>query len=236
MFMCCIILVIGQFVPMRNGEKFQDFLCIMHHHWVYIKNVHTNRFRTINYNRFRAQNITAKILLCDSRCDSDKKITSVLVGRIILSTFNPIENHCKMQVNHKDGNIYNNKLNNLEWVTQKENIQHAIKLGIFKRHQVEIKLTHVQSGQMYQFESLKACGQFCKENDIGFVNSSPKRKVVKNGYKFEYMDDSKYDTKVRNLDDEEWKQFHIGTWNHKYFVSNFGRIKYVKPDGTETLR
>lgn len=43
------------------------------------------------------------------------------VHRLVLMTFNPIENQEKLQVNHIDHNRQNNKLSNLEWVTAKEN-------------------------------------------------------------------------------------------------------------------
>lgn len=35
----------------------------------------------------------------------------------------------KSQVNHKDGNKYNYRLSNLEWMTALENVRHAISMG-----------------------------------------------------------------------------------------------------------
>jgi hypothetical protein len=49
-----------------------------------------------------------------------------LVHRIVAEVFvKP-----KFQVNHKDGNKHNNRADNLEWVTQIQNMRHASKLGL----------------------------------------------------------------------------------------------------------
>lgn len=48
---------------------------------------------------------------------------SYLVHRLVLGTFIP-NIQCKEEVNHKDGDKYNNSLVNLEWVTRSENQKH----------------------------------------------------------------------------------------------------------------
>ena len=64
------------------------------------------------------------------------------VHRLILSTFNPREDMDKLQVNHKDEDKTNNHLSNLEWCTQKENINYgtALTRAALKNH--EIQLNH----------------------------------------------------------------------------------------------
>jgi hypothetical protein len=54
----------------------------------------------------------------------DKKRSMHFVHRLVLKTFGePVEG--KYVVNHKDGNPLNNFIENLEWVTPKENDTHA---------------------------------------------------------------------------------------------------------------
>ena len=52
-----------------------------------------------------------------------------LVHRLVCAAFLPRDER-RPNVNHKDGNKANNHIENLEWVTQKENIDHARATGL----------------------------------------------------------------------------------------------------------
>jgi len=57
----------------------------------------------------------------------DKKHLTKTVHRLVALTF--LE-ETDIQVNHKDGNKQNNNVSNLEFVSAKQNINHAIKTGL----------------------------------------------------------------------------------------------------------
>lgn len=94
------------------------------------------RVRNIKTGRFLQGQITKNgYKLIHLRMDVNKTCS---LHRLVLCTFQPIDNMENLQVNHKDGNKQNNNLENLEWVTAKENIRHSFKTGLQKYESKEI--------------------------------------------------------------------------------------------------
>ena len=76
---------------------------------------------------------------------SGGKCEFVSIHRLVAETFLPNPNNLPF-VNHKDGNKHNNKVDNLEWCTQKENIMHAWSTGL-SNHK-----NHSKYGEIAQYD------------------------------------------------------------------------------------
>lgn len=57
----------------------------------------------------------------------------IMVHKAVALAFLGEQPTSKHQVNHKNRNRFDNRAENLEWLTAKENIQHAVKAGSFKK-------------------------------------------------------------------------------------------------------
>lgn len=53
-----------------------------------------------------------------------------LVHKLVCMAFHGLPSNLKMEVNHIDGNHHNNRSNNLEWSTRRENYNHSIITGL----------------------------------------------------------------------------------------------------------
>jgi len=127
-----------------------------------------------------------------------RHLTSIGAHRMVLQTFCPIEDETNMVPNHKDLNKYNNKLENLEWVTQKENVHHAIANGTFNpqgEYNPTAKHTNFEVETICQLlEQKKSYKEICAElgyeynqSNIGFLSGIKNRHEwvhISNKYNF----------------------------------------------------
>lgn len=111
-----------------------------------------------------------------------------LLHRLIALTFiENIEN--KEQVNHMDGNKLNNSLNNLEWVTNKENQIHKFKIGLGNNFTRKITQYDLNINKIKDFNSIVEASKelnIGKANIMGVLNNSRKSA---GGFVFKYIED-----------------------------------------------
>ena len=117
----------------------------------------------------------------------DAKLTHIYVHRLLAKYFIPNPEN-KPHVNHIDGNPMNNSLNNLEWVTHKENIRHAAKIGRMKsgekHHNVKLtdrEVLEIRDLYKHKIYNQRELGEIYGvfQTNISFIVRNKSRKVVK---------------------------------------------------------
>lgn len=85
-------------------------------------------------------------------------------------------------VNHKDGNIHNNRVDNLEWCTQSYNLAYAVKIGrMLSQCKIRRSVTVKHGEKITTFETMKDCAAF-----FGFKKGWLHNQIRKHGCNFDY--------------------------------------------------
>lgn len=83
------------------------------------------------------------------------------VHRLVAKTFIPTEDLSKW-VNHRDGNKLNNSVDNLEWMTPKENIRHAFETKLMSHKGEKNALAKLKDSDVPVIRKLIASGELLK--------------------------------------------------------------------------
>lgn len=94
------------------------------------------------------------VCLRDNNCSK-----TVRLHRIIAESFYGLSDK-DIEVNHIDGNKKNNRIDNLEFCTRKDNIEHAMRLGLFKPNNFGHASKHVYCRETdTTYKSIRECSR-----------------------------------------------------------------------------
>lgn len=148
--------------------------------------------------RIRKQKIDTKgyyfVILSKNGITKHLKVHQLVANAFIS---NPLK---KKEVNHINGIKTDNRITNLEWVTHKENMQHAVKNNLISKESIKANVERMNKATrkpIYQIKDNKIINKFESISEasrtLGIVTSNineilkGKRKRAK-GYTFKYVE------------------------------------------------
>lgn len=125
----------------------------------------------------------------------NNKKKKFLIHRLVLETYLPVDQMELLEVNHKDENKLNNCLNNLEWVTKKQNINYGSRN---KRAGEKIKIANTNNPKLsypiyceelnQEFPSIREAARQLKL-DSSFLSKQIKRNRKAYGLTWRYKEE-----------------------------------------------
>ncbi len=192
------------------------------------------KYQISNLGRIRNEK-TKRILKKRLRTDGYEEIrlqihsrkTSHSVHRLVAQAFIPNPNDFP-QVNHKDKNRANNRVENLEWATQSMNIKHSIETGA-KRYKRAVWRRDLEGGNEVIFNSIKEAAKVTECDSSSISKCVNGKQKTAGGYEWGYIEEKIKEEARKDIASIEIKGY------TKYLIYNNGQIYskkrkiYLKP-------
>lgn len=180
-----------------------------------IRNKKTNKLLKINYDKLKQTNTRARPYL-----SHHGKSKGYYLHRIVAEHFIDNPNNLP-EVNHINGDMYDNSSVNLEWISKDKNMKHANEKNLISRYKRRVIVTNKITGEVNVYNSVTDCA-----NSLGYHNSYIcnicRNKFENTNYNIKYLEEER---SLNNNDNAIWKSY---PENDKYLVSNMGEIKNIK--------
>lgn len=109
---------------------------------------------------------------------------SYLVHRLVCAAFVSEDNN--LQVNHKNGQRQDNRVENLEWVTCSDNHKHSYRELTRKKHKLTVAVELIGQDHSVRFDSALNAARFL-EVSPGSISSASLRNHKCKGYEVRYV-------------------------------------------------
>ncbi len=109
------------------------------------------------------------------------------VHQLVMNAFNPNTFNKKLEINHIDGNTRNNRLDNLEWCTHQQNLQHASEhrlLSIYK----PINQYDLHGNFIKRWDSMIEARKYYNYGINSLRNACKRKSGIHKGYIWRYAD------------------------------------------------
>jgi len=124
---------------------------------------------------------------------------SYKVHRLMCLAFHPIpgktslSDYDDLQVNHIDGNTFNNHADNLEWLCQSDNMSHAYSTKLNKKSRVILQYDRVTGNFMNEYPSIAEAARITGQKQQVIRRSSKRNKITDTNpfiWKYKYPEES----------------------------------------------
>lgn len=109
------------------------------------------------------------------------------IHRLVAEAFCPRQEGCNI-INHLDNNPSNNIASNLEWTTQKENLEYAQAQDRMPNWQKKRPVIGFKDGQSYYFESIQLAAKTIGVHSTDISKCCKGTKDNTNGYYWQYAE------------------------------------------------